>query len=104
MISRISSSVEHSVFFCRKALSNDTFLTVRSDLQPIIGEHRCGYRFSLELINGTNCELEQIDDVTNDQHIAEGLFDILVSGDVYPCHLCDVAEDYLNAFDTLDKA
>ena len=87
--------IEHSVFYCRKALDNATILIVRADLQPIPEEHRCGYRFMIALTLGDETEIEELPDVTSDQKIAEELFDLLVSFNASPCHLRDIAEDFL---------
>lgn len=100
MLSENSEAISNPVFFSRKYISDDALLTVRTELEPVESEHRCGYSFSLELRCGNVYETAELSDVTSSQKTAEGLFDLLTSQDVYPCHLRDVAEDYLSSRDT----
>ena len=84
-----------SVLFCRKVLDNDSVLICRVDMVPLHEENRCGYLFTLELRFKDEIDRSELFDVTSDPETAEHIFDLICSNNVYPCHLRDIAEDYL---------
>ncbi len=86
---------ESAVFFFRKTLDHARVLSCRVDLMPIPEEHRCGYRFSMELSSGESISTAAVEDVTSDYDTAEKLFELLSRGSVFPCHLLDVISDFL---------
>lgn len=92
----ISGRLDNSVMFSRKALDNDSILMLRVDMIPVHGENRCGYTFAAQLIHSGEIDFAEVNDVTSDFHTAEGLFDLLSAGCVFPCHLRDVIEDCLS--------
>ena len=58
-------------------------------------ENRCGYQAALELRNHDSAERREIFDVTSEYETAQRLLNLFCSNNVYPCHLCDIAEDFL---------
>lgn len=95
MKNELYNELDSAVFYCRKVLDNASVLSCRVDMIPVHTQNRCGYLFTLELDNGSDIEREQLSDVTGDVKIAERLFDLICSNDVFPCHLSYVVEDFL---------
>lgn len=91
----LSVEPENSVFYCRKAISNDTVFKCYTVLEPVLDEGRCGYSFYLSMQSGKDFEEAVISDLTRDLTCAEKFFSTLCCYTVFPCHLVDVAEDFL---------
>ena len=95
MKNELYDAINMSVLFSRKVIDNDTVLVCRADMVPLHEENLCGYQFALELRCHDSTERCEILDVTSEYETAQRLFDLICSNNVYPCHLRDVAEDFL---------
>lgn len=89
--------MDFSIFFSQKVLDNGTILTVRTFMQPIQDEQRCGYGISVKLMYKDNITYNCLNDFTTDKKFAEKLFNIVTASNVFPCHLSETAEDLLVA-------
>ena len=96
MKNELYDAINMSVLFARKVLDNDTVLVCRTDMVPLHEENRCGYQFTLELRSHDSVERCELFDVTSEFGVAQCLFDLICSNNVYPCHLRDIAEDFLS--------
>ncbi len=85
-----------AVFYSRKKFENGTMLEIIVDCLHIEG--RQDFRFTVLFTNENEIEYAELDDVTSDRECAEKLFSLLTTGNVYPCHLNDIAEDFLISY------
>lgn len=93
----ISERLENSVLFDRRVSGNSRVLLYRVDMIAVIEEHRCGYTLISEMENGRKTERSEVNDITSDIDTATGIFNLVITNGVYPCHLRDVVEDYLSS-------
>ncbi len=92
-------SKRHSVFFSRKALDNATVVEIEAFSEELEG--RAAYGFEARLWLGEDNDTVEVCDVTECRETAEELFDLLSRGNIFPCQLCEVVEDYVTAISSV---
>ncbi|MBQ8551726.1 MAG: hypothetical protein IJ428_02800 [Clostridia bacterium] len=95
MTEHLKSLSAASVFYFAKQLDNNTVLICDVTMMPLFEYHRTAYAFTLRLFHGSKSECATVEDVTCDRDKAEHIFNLLCTGNVYPCHLQDIIVDLI---------
>lgn len=93
------SKSTHPVFYSRKVLDNSSIIETTVWKEPTVTDKNeyMTYCFRIDLVFGDRKTSSEVHDVTSVRETAERLFDLLTTGVVFPCHLSEVAEDFLTA-------